>query len=150
MTRYDVTSHFMMFPKGQKVKSLYILTSEIKSWLNFGLETYMMEFFRHLYLPKKFAWKKIKKEYPVFWLFLKISNIDLGPLKSKFFKSENSTYSENVKSFALKLWFLRTNSILFWDTLNNYVPAIIVWFNSLIKIKTSRSQVTVWIESFKI
>ena len=103
------------------MENFTIATPEIESWLNFGLETYDLDFFRHLYLPKKFAWKKIKKEYPVFWLFLKISNIDLGPLKSKFFKSEKSTksamkkstYSENFKSFAQKLWFWRTNCYLF-------------------------------------
>ena len=50
------------------------------------------------------------KEHPIFWLFLKISNIDLGPLKSKFFKSEKSTrsamkkstYNKNFKSFVKK------------------------------------------------
>ena len=79
-------------------------------WIFFGICTY-----------KKIAWKKIKKEHPVFWLFLKILNIDLGPLKSKFFKSEKSTksaikkstYSKNFKSFAQKLWFWRTNCYLF-------------------------------------
>ena len=42
-----------------------------------------------------------------FGFFLRISNFDLGPLKSKIFKSENSTesavkkstYNENFKSF---------------------------------------------------
>ena len=106
------------------MENFTIATPEIESWLNFSLETYDLDFFRHLYLPKKFAWKKIKKEYPVFRLFLKISNIDLGPMKSKFFKSEKSTksaikkstYSENFKNFAQKLWFWRTNCYLFFGT----------------------------------
>ena len=82
-----------------------------------------MDFFRHLYPPKKTRLKK-KNLHPVFWIFLKISNIDLGSLKSKFFKSEKSTkfaikkntYSENFKIFAQKLWFCRTNCNLFFGT----------------------------------
>ena len=66
---------------------------------------------------KKLAWKNKKKESPVFWLFLKISNFDLGPFKSKFFKSEKKTinalkksiYNSNRKSFAQKALFWRTN-----------------------------------------
>ena len=77
-----------------------------------------MDFFSAFVPPLKFAWKK---EHPVFWLFLKISKIDLGPLKSKFFKSEKSTksamkkstYRKNFKSFAQKLWFWGTNWYLF-------------------------------------
>ena len=46
---------------------------------------------------------KNKIESPVFWLFLKISNFDLGPLKSKFFKYEKTLNLPTTKISKISL-----------------------------------------------
>ena len=67
MTSYLILRRFQRgqnrgfgFPSwmGQKKEKLTFTTSEIESWLNFGLETKFWIFLRHLYLPKNWLGKK--------------------------------------------------------------------------------------------
>ena len=100
-------------PRGKRDQKgkifLPFTTSEIKFRLNFSLEKYNLVFFDTC-TYQKISLKKHSNT--LFLSFLKNSTFDLGLLKSKFFKSEirtkfaikKSSYDENFKSLARKLW----------------------------------------------
>ena len=112
--------------KGSKREKLKFMTPGIEFWLNFGSEAYDLDFVRHLYLPKNWLEKNKKKNPLFFGNFWNFRTSIWAPQSQNFFKFDKatkfavkkSTYNENFKSFARKLWLWRTICHLFWDTLN--------------------------------
>ena len=47
---------FLLLKRAKMLKNAF-MTSEIESWLNFGLKSYIFEYFGHFYLPKKVSLK---------------------------------------------------------------------------------------------
>ena len=123
----DMTSYVILwrFPRGKigvsdsplkRIKKGKKFINEFrKPWSNFGLETYILDFLGILAYQKNRIEKNNKKRIPCIWLFLKISNIDLDPLKSKFLKIWNQKYICYKKSTYDKFQKFRSKTVVSAD-----------------------------------